>query len=132
MRNSSNFCMRSSFEICCNALFNGSVCKIPRIFERVGFRIFERKAPLTVSNSRKILNATFFCQIVSQNLRHKNLGFSETGHWCDVTTCPANRSYFQHSRPPPTFHLFSVPVVSPLETTDRKSKENKRPYGPHS
>ena len=39
-----------------------TVCKILKIFERV---------------SPSILNATFFRQIVSQKLRHKNLGFSE-------------------------------------------------------
>ena len=50
-----------------------SVCKFPRIFER--------KVLLSVLNSK---NVTFFHQIVSQNLRHKNLGFTETELSCNT------------------------------------------------
>ena len=55
-----------------------SVCKIRRIFEREAPQIFERKVLQSYKTAEKFSNATFFRQIVSQSLQHKNLGFSET------------------------------------------------------
>ena len=55
-----------------------SVCEIPRSFERASPPNFQLKVLLSVLNSRKFLNATFFRQIALQNLQRKNLGFSET------------------------------------------------------
>ena len=69
-------------------------------------QIFERKVLLSILDSRKFSNATFFRQIALQNLQRKKLGFSETNmtisfvkenlRWPITVTATAN--YSQHKR----------------------------------
>ena len=55
------------------------------------FEPFERKVLLSIYTAEKFLNATFFHQIVLQNLQCKNLQFSETvmanGHTKQFHAC---------------------------------------------
>ena len=59
------------------SLFN-IVCEIQRSMECVSPLNFRTQGSFIHINSRKIFERHLFHQIASQNLRHKNLGFSET------------------------------------------------------
>ena len=58
-----------------------TVCKIPRIFERVSPPDFRMQGSfIRIKQKNNFRTQPSFVRKVSENLRHKNLAFSETEH----------------------------------------------------